>query len=61
MESFKCPRCGENEMDKDAVMNSLSRVFKVYICNDCGNDEAFNGKKPWKTHPEMAEEMQKDW
>lgn len=35
-----CPRCGENRMNPIAVRNSLSRYAKVYICNQCGMDEA---------------------
>jgi predicted RNA-binding Zn-ribbon protein involved in translation (DUF1610 family) len=37
-----CPRCKENELHPIEVMNSLSRKDnKTYICNDCGNEEAF--------------------
>lgn len=37
-----CPRCLMNELDKDEIMNSTSRLNNnIYICNDCGNDEAF--------------------
>lgn len=35
-----CPRCGENRMNPIAVRNSLSRYAKVYICDQCGMDEA---------------------
>lgn len=35
-----CPRCGHNKMDKNLYHNSLSRFADVYICNDCGMDEA---------------------
>ena len=34
-----CPRCG-SKMRPDKVLNSLSRYAGVYICNDCGMDEA---------------------
>ncbi|QOP66298.1 hypothetical protein SEA_PIPPA_57 [Arthrobacter phage Pippa] len=36
-----CPRCGLHPLNRVApVMNSLSRVAPVYICNQCGNHEA---------------------
>lgn len=38
----KCPRCKKNKMHDEQALNSLSRRDnKTYICNDCGNDEAF--------------------
>lgn len=37
-----CPRCGENSMRSDD--NALSRQVDVYICSDCGIDEAINGE-----------------
>lgn len=36
-----CPRCGHLRMHKNIAMNSLSRHANVFICNECGNDEAF--------------------
>ena len=41
-----CPRCKNNELDKEELRNCLSRMDnKTYICNPCGNDEAvFNMK-----------------
>lgn len=37
-----CPRCLENELHEESVMNALSIVdSKTYICSDCGNDESF--------------------
>jgi predicted RNA-binding Zn-ribbon protein involved in translation (DUF1610 family) len=39
--NMKCPRCKENELHEDLVMNALSRKDnKTYICSDCGNEEA---------------------
>lgn len=37
---FPCPRCGRDRMNCAAVRNSLSRRANVYICNECGMDEA---------------------
>ena len=37
-----CPRCKVNVLDENEVMNSLSRQDnETYICNDCGDVEAF--------------------
>lgn len=37
-----CPRCGRDKMDAEhPCRNALSRYANVYICNDCGLDEAF--------------------
>lgn len=35
----KCPRCG-GVMEKELLHNALSRHEDVYICSDCGTDEA---------------------
>lgn len=43
IEGFKnlpCPRCGK-EMRPELADNSYSRHESVYICSDCGTDEAF--------------------
>jgi len=38
----KCPRCGNRSMHDEKAMNSLSRRDgRTYICNNCGNEEAF--------------------
>lgn len=38
---FPCPRCGRNNMHTDRpVLNTLSRHAKVYVCEECGIDEA---------------------
>lgn len=35
-----CPRCGHNCMKPNPIQNALSRRASVYICNQCGMDEA---------------------
>lgn len=37
-----CPRCGMNTLATPLVHNSLSRYADVYICNECGDDEALS-------------------
>ncbi len=47
--TFPCPRCGHERMDKKPVRNALSRRADVYICNECGREEAILdalGKEP---------------
>lgn len=39
-EKFPCPRCGHDRMNEKPVRNALSRRANVYICNECGSDEA---------------------
>lgn len=39
-ESMPCPRCGRKTM-KDAIhTNALSRQADIYVCDQCGTDEA---------------------
>lgn len=38
--NYPCPRCGHYTMDGELIMNSLSRRANVYICDQCGTDEA---------------------
>lgn len=38
-----CPRCGHATMNHELIQNSLSRYQDLYICNDCGLEEAFLG------------------
>lgn len=39
--SFPCPRCGIYRMHMDRPsLNALSRYANVYICEECGMDEA---------------------
>lgn len=35
-----CPRCGRWNMKKPLQHNAVSRVSDVYVCPDCGMDEA---------------------
>jgi DNA-directed RNA polymerase subunit RPC12/RpoP len=35
-----CPRCGYKRMLQGVMRNALSRHFDIYICPECGNDEA---------------------
>lgn len=37
-----CMRCGR-DLEKELLMNSLSRHASIYICNICGMDEAMRG------------------
>lgn len=42
---MSCPCCG-GAMRPNSIENSLSRYHEVFICSDCGVNEAFNGPKP---------------
>lgn len=35
-----CPRCGRYNMDSHPVRNAMSRHADIYICDECGMDEA---------------------
>lgn len=37
---FPCPRCGYDTMNRELIMNALSRRANVYICDRCGTEEA---------------------
>lgn len=39
-EHFPCPRCGHDRMKEKVVKNALSRHADVYICSECGTEEA---------------------
>jgi len=39
-EKFPCPRCGYDRMNEKLVRNALSRHAHVYVCDECGMDEA---------------------
>ena len=42
-EHLPCPRCGRNTMDSESAMrNAYSRHADIYICNQCGLEEALN-------------------
>lgn len=38
--NYPCPRCGHYTMNSELIMNSLSRKADVYICDQCGTNEA---------------------
>ena len=40
MEKCICPRCGKNTMSSTLGLNALSRRAYVYICSECGTNEA---------------------
>lgn len=44
-ERFPCPRCGYDRMDEQPIRNALSRYADVYVCNECGTDEALRDMK----------------
>ena len=35
-----CPRCGRENIKTPVHTNALSRVADIYVCDDCGSDEA---------------------
>lgn len=37
---FPCPRCGRNRMRPILAKNAASRYEDIYICEECGTDEA---------------------
>lgn len=37
---YYCPRCGRMSIKDRLSTNALSRHVHVYICDDCGTDEA---------------------
>lgn len=39
-EKISCPRCGHDRMKEDLVHNALSRRESIYICSECGQNEA---------------------
>ena len=41
--NMPCPRCGQRRMKKDMAENALSRYTDIYICSDCGREEAMLG------------------
>ena len=47
-----CPRCGLNRMYKSVHTNALSRIADVYVCPQCGTDEAILDllRKPLPLH-----------
>ncbi len=43
-----CPRCGRMSVKDRLYINALSRHASVYICDDCGMDEAI---RDWRGEP----------
>lgn len=39
-ERLPCPRCGNDSMKEALATNALSRHADLYICDQCGTDEA---------------------
>lgn len=40
---FPCPRCGRDRMDcENPARNATSRYADIYICDQCGTEEAMN-------------------
>ena len=35
-----CPRCGRDTMKENLITNALSRHADIYICDECGIEEA---------------------
>ena len=60
--SLLCPRCRKTRLNKEMVMNSLSRCTRgedikaIYVCNSCGMDEAFE-----EYHTEQVLTPVSDW
>lgn len=40
-----CPRCGQKNMNSVNIHNAKSGYADVYICNQCGEDEALDAAK----------------
>lgn len=38
--NWPCPRCGQWTMNSDPIRNALSRRAQIYICDQCGTEEA---------------------
>ena len=39
-ENLPCPRCGRKTMKEAVCTNALSRHADIFICDQCGTDEA---------------------
>lgn len=42
---YACPRCGRWTMKEPTHTNALSRSANVYVCDECGTDEALRDMK----------------
>lgn len=40
-----CPRCGRENIKTPVHTNALSRVADIYVCDECGTDEALRDMK----------------
>lgn len=55
-----CPRCGKDKMRSRLIENARSRHAEVYVCPDCGTDEALNdmtGRKLLSSEWWMVQEL----
>jgi hypothetical protein len=43
VQSGMCPACKINKLEFPITRNALSRFSPFYICNNCGQREAFHG------------------
>lgn len=59
---WPCPRCGRWVMNSDPARNALSRRAEIYVCDQCGIEEAmedFTGKVTPLSSWDIAK--QADW
>jgi len=49
-----CPRCGHKRMRENMVENALSYYMDIYICPECGVDEAMRDIEKKKPIPTAA-------
>lgn len=58
-----CPACGTQQLRNIEAHNAYSRFADVYICNQCGVDEAFNAFF-WKERAYalgLGDKIKKEW
>ncbi len=57
-----CPRCGNDRMGEILSENSLSRRADIYICSQCGTEEALEDFKQINAHEDSYKESKlKNW
>ena len=44
-EKMLCPRCGDDKMKTPITHNCLSRQIDIYVCEECGAEEAVYAMK----------------
>ena len=44
-EHMPCPRCGRDAMKTASYIGALSRQADVYVCDQCGQDEALRAMR----------------